>query len=370
MMPIRRYFTIILGLLCMLISTPLRAEGQVPTGIRPLDTPALPAKTPAQDTLIAITKAGNRLVAVGEHGIIIYSDDNGATWKQARVPVSVLLTAVAFANPMQGWAVGHYGVILHTSDGGVTWQLQLNGVQANQLTLDDANQVMAQDPNSPASQMALRRANIFMAAGADKPFLTILVQSANDAIAFGGYRLAMKTTDGGKTWTDWSLHVGDPLSHNLYDVRTIGPYIVIAGEAGHVFVSTDGGNTFPAATSPTDATMFGAIATGDANNGILVFGVAGQAYRSEDGGKTWKTVQAFAPEANLLAARTLSSGVIVIVNEAGVIYLSNNHGRSFTRMPQPQKMSLFDLVQAPNGNIVFVGNLGVQIMPLQDLSAN
>ncbi|WP_284256219.1 WD40/YVTN/BNR-like repeat-containing protein [Acidocella aquatica] len=353
----------------MLISTPLRADGQVPTGIRPLDTPALAAKVPDQVTLIAITKAGNRLVAVGEHGVIIYSDDNGKTWTQARVPVSVLLTAVAFATPAQGWAVGHYGVILHTSDAGATWQLQLNGIQANQLTLDAANQAVAQDPNSEVAQRALHRANIFMAAGADKPFLTVLALSANDAIAFGGYRMAMRTTDGGKTWTDWSLHIGDPISHNLYDVEQIGPYIVIAGEAGNVFISTDGGNDFPAVTAPTDATMFGAVATGD-NNGVLVFGVAGQAYRSEDGGKTWQTVQTFGSEANLLAARTLASGVIVVVSEAGVIYVSRDHAHSFTRLPEPQKMGLFDLVQAANGDVVFVGNLGVQRVPAQDFGVN
>jgi len=351
-----------------LISVPLWADNPAPTGARPLDTPAIAAKAPDRVNLIAITRAGNRLVAVGEHGVIIYSDDNGQTWTQASVPVSVLLTAVGFATPTQGWAAGHYGVILHTSDAGATWQEQLNGIQANQLTLDAANQAVAQDPNSAAAQHALHRANIFVAAGADKPFLSVLAEDANDAIIVGGYRLAMKTTDGGKTWQDCSLHIGDPISQNLYDIATVGSNLYIAGEAGNVFVSTDGGNSFPMTIAPTDATMFGALATGD--NGVLVFGVAGQAYRSDDNGKTWQVVKQFDSEANLLAARTLSSGAIAVANEAGVIYVSRDHAHSFTALPQAQPMAIFDFVPAENGDVIAVGNLGVLRIPAQDFSQN
>ncbi len=54
------------------------------------------------------TKAGNRLVAVGERGIVLLSDDAGLNWKQVDVPVSVTLTGVQFVSPMKGWAIGHF----------------------------------------------------------------------------------------------------------------------------------------------------------------------------------------------------------------------------------------------------------------------
>ncbi len=54
----------------------------------------------------------------GERGIVLLSDDAGVSWRQAKVPVSVSLTAVQFVDAEQGWAVGHLGVVLHTQDGG------------------------------------------------------------------------------------------------------------------------------------------------------------------------------------------------------------------------------------------------------------
>jgi len=62
--------------------------------------------------------------------VVILSDDDGATWHQAKVPVSVTLTAVSFGTPAKGWAVGHSGIVLHTEDGGETWVKQLDGIQA------------------------------------------------------------------------------------------------------------------------------------------------------------------------------------------------------------------------------------------------
>ncbi|MES2943818.1 MAG: glycosyl hydrolase, partial [Pseudomonadota bacterium] len=36
---------------------------------------------------LAVTRAGKRLVAVGERGTVLLSDDNGVSWRQASVPV-------------------------------------------------------------------------------------------------------------------------------------------------------------------------------------------------------------------------------------------------------------------------------------------
>ena len=46
--------------------------------------------------LLDIDKAGDRLVAVGERGFVLYSDDEGATWTARPTPVTRTLTGVAF----------------------------------------------------------------------------------------------------------------------------------------------------------------------------------------------------------------------------------------------------------------------------------
>src|SRR3977135_3294331 len=81
----------------------------------PLQVPALPSRLAASSPLFAIARAGTRLVAVGQRGHVLLSDDDGTSWRQAAVPVSVDLTAVHFASPQRGWAVGHDGAILHSS---------------------------------------------------------------------------------------------------------------------------------------------------------------------------------------------------------------------------------------------------------------
>ena len=60
---------------------------------------------------------------VGERGHILISDDDGASWTQAKVPTRVLLTAVHMHDERTGWAVGHDAVILRTGDGGETWTM-------------------------------------------------------------------------------------------------------------------------------------------------------------------------------------------------------------------------------------------------------
>jgi photosystem II stability/assembly factor-like uncharacterized protein len=82
-----------------------------------------------------VTTAGTRMVAVGERGHIMYSDDDGASWTQADVPVRVSLTAVYFPTAEKGWAVGHDGLVLHSSDGGKTWVKQLDGFEANKIDI-------------------------------------------------------------------------------------------------------------------------------------------------------------------------------------------------------------------------------------------
>ena len=143
-------------------------------GYRVLNEPAITARRPDLDLLEAITRAGSRLVAVGEHGIIIFSDDDGESWHQAAVPVDLTLNAVAFATPQDGWAAGALGVVLHTTDGGMRWKVEMTGVQVNQLIAVAAHQFAASHPTDPAAQRAVRRANIFVQAGPDKPFFVNL----------------------------------------------------------------------------------------------------------------------------------------------------------------------------------------------------
>jgi photosystem II stability/assembly factor-like uncharacterized protein len=335
------------------------------TGIRALDEAAIQVKAPDKVFLIAVANAGTRIVAVGEHGVIIYSDDNGISWRQASVPVTVTLTAVAFADAHSGWAVGHYGVVLHSADGGASWSVQLNGLQSNALTLAAAEAAVTAKSTMPAAHYALKRAHAFVAQGPDNPFLCVLVQSSQNATVFGAYRLAMRTTDGGKSWSDWSLQIGDALSHNIYAVLAAGKSIYLAGEEGLVFTSTDDGMTYAASTSPGGVTIFGMLGTGHGT--ILSYGVAGMADRSTDDGNTWQQVN-IDTSTNLTAGAILTTGQILLAAEDGRLFESSDNAATFKPLQLSVPMAVADVDEAHNGDIIFVGNAGVIRIPVGSLN--
>ena len=97
------------ALICALVAA--SATEQAPATDQAAAEPvraAEPARLAAKGLLIALAVAGKRLVAVGDRGIVVLSDDRGASWTQAEhVPSQALLTGVCFLDPQHGVAVGH-----------------------------------------------------------------------------------------------------------------------------------------------------------------------------------------------------------------------------------------------------------------------
>ena len=126
--------------------------------------------------LTGLARAGKRVVAVGQRGHVLLSDDAGKSWQQADVPVSADLVAVSFANAEAGWAVGHDGVVLHSADAGRTWTRQLDGRDAWATCSSRATRKSGDDK-------WLAEAKRFAAQGAENPFLDVWFDDASN-----GYR--------------------------------------------------------------------------------------------------------------------------------------------------------------------------------------
>lgn len=59
--------------------------------------------------------------AVGDSGIIIYSEDKGKTWNYQESGTEISLQDVQFINETTGWIVGSNNTILKTNNGGQNW---------------------------------------------------------------------------------------------------------------------------------------------------------------------------------------------------------------------------------------------------------
>ena len=66
-----------------------------------LSQPALMTPKALGTAQLAVARAGQRLVAVGERGTVLLSDDHGQSWRQAKVPVQTIELPAAEANRMR-----------------------------------------------------------------------------------------------------------------------------------------------------------------------------------------------------------------------------------------------------------------------------
>ena len=177
--------------LALALTTPLPALAAGFVDV--LATPAPMSPLASKALMQGAARAGDRLVAVGQRGHIVVSNDGGATWQQSPVPVSSDLTAVYFVNDKKGWAVGHDGVILATSDGGATWALQLDGKRANEAVLADLERKAAAQPTESLKAM-LAEAKRNQEQGADKPFLDVWFADEKTGYVVGAYNLIFQRT--------------------------------------------------------------------------------------------------------------------------------------------------------------------------------
>jgi photosystem II stability/assembly factor-like uncharacterized protein len=139
----------------------------------PKQTPAVKLANAAPDGLIlGAARAGKRMVTVGDRGVILLSDDQGKTWRQAQeVPTRATLTAIFAVDEKNLWAVGHWGVILKSVDGGEHWSLNHSDLER------------------------------------DQPIFTVWFADAQHGVVAGLFSLLMVTDDAGQTWTSVKLPV-------------------------------------------------------------------------------------------------------------------------------------------------------------------
>src|SRR5688572_5026779 len=119
-MNLSRFFHLTAAVLC---SASVAGAADEPRETRsPTTLPAAHVRNAVAAPLLASARAGQRVVAVGDHGVILLSDDGASSFRQAKaVPVRSLLTSVQFIDARHGYAAGHDGVVLGTQDGGETW---------------------------------------------------------------------------------------------------------------------------------------------------------------------------------------------------------------------------------------------------------
>ncbi|MDM0050460.1 YCF48-related protein [Variovorax sp. J22R115] len=338
----------------------LAASGTATAASEVLDRPAGMSPLAAQRLITGIARAGERLVAGGQRGHIVHSEDGGRVWVQALVPVSSDLTAVSFVDAKVGYATGHDGVVLGTRDGGHGWTRLIEGRQVNTLVLEHMQRRAAASDASEQDRKLLAEAQRNAEAGPDKPFLDLCFTSANEGFVVGAYGLILCTADGGRTWEPWFDRADNPGLLNLYAIRVHRGSIYIAGEGGLLLKLDRDMQRFRELTSPYKGSYFGLAAT---KAGVLAFGMRGNAFISTDEGAAWKAVHT-GLDASIVGGAVATNGTVALVDQSGGIALSIDGGLSFTRSSLRSQVPLAAVAFASTSSLVLGGPRGLRTIDL------
>ena len=313
--------------------------------------PALMAQRLHKATMVGIAEAGDRLVAVGDYGVIQVSDDKGATWRQVPSPVSRMLNQVMFINANTGWAIGYDQVIMRTDDGGLTWNIQN----------------FAADPGWPLF-------NIFFLDD-KRGFVT------------GERGTFLSTNDGGKNWTEVETDLTSLGMHLNEIIALNSGCLLMVGEKGVIASSTDEGQSWRLLATPYVGSWFGVKPYGE--TGAILYGLRGNVYVTDnvydlvyEDMEEWDEYgrETITDPAELAASGwtrlenkrvdsffggdQLESGDVVLVGVNGTIMRSDISGKRMVEISNPEDFQLGDAVLV-GGELVVVGVGGIKQVSVQ-----
>ena len=336
-----------------------------------LDLPSQPGERALHGLMLDITEAGDRLVAVGEYGTVLYSDDQGKGWRQASVPVQVTLTSVHFPSPQKGWAVGHDAVILHSDDGGRSWRKQLDGRQTGNKLLSAAEAWNAEleskagndelDPDElmlqqDAAMMALDEAMREQEIGPNRPLLDVWFADERHGYAIGAFNYFFVTDDGGQTWYDGSARLPNPEFLHLYSISPVTDNVLLmVGEFGLVLRSMDAGTSWEQLDLGYEGSLF---SVNGGQGSAWVAGLRGNVFYSADAGDSWQHLET-QTEASLLGSHINDRQRASFVGQGGTLLQVDLSAEPAVQLSKVARGTLAALAGTTGNDMILVGEAGI-----------
>lgn len=306
---------------------PVAAPAAPVPRIKPV--PAEPAALASKSLLLGLAYTGKHLIAIGERGNLVASND-GERWAQVIVPVQSTLTGLSFPDAEHGWAVGHDATILATKDHGRRWTLQH-----------------------------------FDAEGG-KALLNVFFTDALRGYAVGTFGLFLVTDDGGNTWTELDAPAirGESLHFNALTKLGDGS-LMLVGEAGMLGISSDG-QAWERLQSPYEGSFFGVVPFGP--KGAIAYGLRGNVYRSDDPRTGAWTQVDLQSKQSVFGATRLANGDTVLVGADSLLVVLDASGHVKARLSKAAGALGSGTLMAVvpfKGGLLMAGELGIEFRSLK-----
>jgi photosystem II stability/assembly factor-like uncharacterized protein len=267
-------------------------------------------------------------------GMILESDDGGATWMVRNGDTSQFLSSIfGTSDGKHLWAVGQHGTILASDDGGATWAERSSG------TTNDLNSIFGTSDGQ----------RLWIAGGG----------------VLGGPGTILASNDGGAIWA--TINSGTTNGLDSIFGSSDGKRLWAVGW-GAILESEDEGATWTARNGATGKILDSVFETGDGEQ-LWAFGVdlpAGSSslsptnLESKDGGATW-TAREIGTSNQIRAIFGTSDGKhLWAVGDKGTILQSNDGGANWTLRGSGATNNLFSICGTADGRHLWVaGEKGV-----------
>ncbi|MCS0631239.1 YCF48-related protein [Telluria mixta] len=164
------------------------------------------------------------LVAVGNHGVVLITEDGGASWKNVDVPKSNIankLVRVKAFSDGSAWATGEAGSVLHSTDFGKTWVQTGPGgdaawndihVASNLLCLvGEFGQIKISDDGGASWKDS--------ASPVKTSLMSVAFSDDSKGVAVGLGGTVLVTQDAGRNWAQETAASSDDLFRVMWDAR-------------------------------------------------------------------------------------------------------------------------------------------------------
>lgn len=324
-----------------------------------LDPPADPFFSHAVPRTVAIASdarlndvcsVGPLLWAVGERGVICFSNDSGSTWITRITPFECSLKSVCFLTNSIGWVAGlrtqpgtsqQSAVLLQTRDGGKTW---------TNLTANSSQSAISTAALPAAALPGIVHIQYF---GLETALaVTAPMRNKSEHSLF-------RTEDGGRTWSAVSAD------------QTAGPWlaaqflsesdgIVVGQHQSYAAVVADHAVVInrPAPTLRAFRDVSLTI-----NGRGWIAGDGGLLLTTDDAGVTWKPPESQLPRTvtdliDFHVVAHMDSTILVGGNPGASLLRSSNSGRNWRVVPLPISGCLSRLHFLNESEVIGVGSLG------------
>ncbi len=320
--------------------------------------------------LASIWGDGEVLIAVGSHGVVVRSDDLGKTWSQRASGVTSELKAIARIGA-ELWAAGFDGTVLRSSDGGATWTQETTHSDAALFAIGGPSKERVFAVGAEGTILVRTERGWLKAKSGVSGLLETFRYS--DGVAYAAGPSIIQSSDGGATWEPASVSVSGVTS---IIERAPGELTFFSHSGWHAHLGPGGGaeaakgravsgapvgcGHFDGATTGWGVTYSGQIAKLE----VSATPTAAPASASADDSKPqaplkWRPVPGAPKQINGIAAS--DRGLIAVGK--GAIYTSA-HGTSWQSVRSPASEQLYQV--AARGPVAVITGTQSLVLTSQD----